>query len=259
MRNRFSRASIVDPTSTFVVTMTTHGARLRDVHVALESIARGTVLPARVILWLDEERELTASLRRLQGRGLEIITVPKGLGVHTKYFPYVESLDAHTAALVTSDDDIIYPPDWLSGLVDASTRYPESIVCYRAHRITFDGDVMAPYAQWVPAEGRQPTPLHFGTSVSGQVFPAHLLQILQGYGKEFLEKTPKNDDIWVHRVAVAHGIGVALVREQPQHFPFVPGTQASGLYMENAWGGLNDSQNAATYTADDIAALLAAR
>ena len=62
LRNRFSRASIVDPTSTFVVTMTTHGARLRDVHVALESIARGTVLPARVILWLDEERELTASL-----------------------------------------------------------------------------------------------------------------------------------------------------------------------------------------------------
>jgi len=48
--------------------MTTYGRRLKDVHVAIETIAKGTVLPSRFMLYLDVEEDVlhpTEALKRL--------------------------------------------------------------------------------------------------------------------------------------------------------------------------------------------------
>lgn len=260
VRNRFSRRSAVDAASSVVVSMTTYGQRVRRVHVALESIARGTTRPGRLILWLDDASVVpTSALRRLERRGLEIITVESGLRVHTKYFPYARSTGHHQVPMVTSDDDIIYPPHWLAGLLEAAGREPGAIVCYRAHRIAFDGDSLLPYREWRPTTSSEASPLNFGTSVSGQLFPARLLDLLRDRGEAFRNVSPMNDDIWVHWVAITNAIPVAQVSAETQHFTLVPGTQSSGLFITNMWGGENDEQFAATYAPSDLLALRAAR
>ena len=38
-----------------VVSMTSHGSRIRRIHYGIQSIARGTLRPTRMILWIDEE------------------------------------------------------------------------------------------------------------------------------------------------------------------------------------------------------------
>ncbi|MGX5680790.1 glycosyltransferase [Schumannella luteola] len=258
--NRLSRRSILQPGTPAVVTMTTHGIRLARVYLAIESIARGTRRPTRFILWLDDPKSrLPRPLRRLQRRGLEVKWVEKGLKVHTKYYPYVISKREHDLPLVTSDDDIVYPPTWLEDILAAAERNPLAINCYRAHHIEMDGDDIAPYLRWTPQRSSEPTFRAFGTSVSGQWFPPQLLDLLREEGLAFKTVAENNDDIWIHKVAVAAGIPTAQVTDTPQHFPFVPGTQVTGLYFFNAVSEGNDGQIRATYDAADRAALRDAR
>ena len=54
LRNRLGRSPVATGGPGVVVSMTTYGKRVRTVHLAIESIARGAVRPARLILWLDE-------------------------------------------------------------------------------------------------------------------------------------------------------------------------------------------------------------
>lgn len=260
LANRISRRKMIDPDSDVVVSATTHGKRIHRVHVAIESVARGTVRPGRYVLWLDDPTLMTKlprTLKRLRRRGLDIILVPAGYRVHTKYFPYVESIDHHEKRLVTSEDDIVFPPEWLQTLLDGSDRHPDCVVSYRAHEVTFVGGEIAPYDDWRPCRSTTPSFRHFGTNVSGQVYPAAFLNFVKGEGTRFQEVAPMNDDIWLHHLAVKSGTRTVQVLPEPQLFPWVPGTQASGLFWTNVLGGENDLQIRRAYDAAEIDRMLA--
>jgi hypothetical protein len=257
LANRLRRRRLVDPNGDVVVTMTTHGARLARADVALESIARGSVLPKRLILWLDDQElfaHLPPAIRRLQRRGLEV-RLSENFKVHTKYYPYAIRFAEDGLPLVTSDDDIVYPPDWLARLVAAHYEAPDDIIAFRAHRMIVTDGEFAPYATWKPAEGTESSFANFGTSVSGQVFPVSVLRLAVDAGVRFRAVSPDNDDIWLHALAVEAGHRVRLVDGASQMFPFVPGTQASGLYLTNYWEGANDRQIAASYSRAAVEAI----
>jgi hypothetical protein len=240
---------VVDPAMNVVVSMTTHGKRLRDVWLAIESIGRGTVKPARVILWLDSEpKRLPPRLRRLVSRGLEVRWTRPGLGVHTKYLPYLRTMPLRLP-LVLADDDILYPENWLEGLVEAHRSAPGDVVAYRAHVIgmTDDGSFAA-YQRWQPCENTEPSFANFATSVSGQLLPVPLQRALRDEDDAFLDLAPTADDIWLHRVGVQIGIRTRQVGDEPRHWWFLPGSQVSGLNAVNVWDGGNDRQMAVAHT-----------
>ena len=253
--NRVSFRKVTSGTSDVVVTMTTHGSRIKTVHLALESIARGTRRPSRLILWLDDETlasNLPRSLRRLKRRGLEVVLVENGYKVHTKYYFYVQSIQHHARSLLTSDDDIVYPRRWLQALEAAHAVTPDYVICYRAHSIQVAADGLALYDTWTPCSTSEPSFRTFGTSVSGQLFPAGFLDYVRSQGDSFKEITPDADDVWLHSLAVHSGVRVSQLGGSPILFPFVPGTQASGLYLTNFWDGGNDRQIAKAYSASDV-------
>lgn len=245
--NPFARRRIVDPTARVVVSMTTHGDRLRDVWVAIESIGRGTSLPARLILWLDQPREIPHRLRVLQRRGLEVRFVDAGNRVHTKYWPYLESAELETP-LVLADDDIIYPPNWLAGLLHAHRETPELVVAYRAHVVGMSGEEFVPYVQWRSCDDDSASFAHFATTVSGQLLPVELQRALRDGGTSFRTVAPTSDDLWIHRTAVTAGIRTRQALPGQRHWPFVPGSQAGGLNAVNVIGGANDRQMAAAHS-----------
>jgi len=254
--NRWSRTPIVDPQSPVVVSTTTYGARLRTVHLAIESVARGTLRPRRHVLYLDDPeavKRLTPQLRRLQRRGLEIVEVPHGYGVHTKHWFYTISQPHHEYALATCDDDILLPPTWLAELVATHDAHPDQVGAFRAHKIQLDGDRLAPYASWGPVTDTTPSYRNFGTTVSGQIYPAAFLDEVRDEGERFRDLAPDNDDIWLQHLGVRYGRRTVQVRPEPQHFAFIPGTQSAGLYFSNVEGGANDRQLAATHTPQTLA------
>lgn len=258
--NLTSRRRVVDPQGEAVVSMTTHGPRIRLVWVALESIARGERLPRRLVLFLDEAElaaPLPGPLRRLQRRGLEVLPAKPGLRVHAKYWPHVASTDSHQLPLTVADDDMIYPRRWLRVLVEAHLARPELVHGFRVHEMQCSDGAVWPYHLWMPASGTSPSFAHFGTGVSGQILPPALLDRLHERGEAFLERAPRADDVWINATAVGMGIRTAQVEEQARNFPFVPATQATGLYQLNVAGRANDEQLARSLEPADVARICA--
>lgn len=243
-----------------VVSLTTYGRRTRLVHLAIESIARGSAKPGRLILWLDEDEYLnnpTPGLRRLMKRGLELKRTPNW-GPHKKYFPYVMSVESHSNSLVTADDDTLYPSTWLQALVDGHRDAPNAIVACRAHRIEFEGDAIAPYAAWTHAAARTISARNFGVGVGGILYPPRFLDAVRNRGDGFTEVAPFADDVWLHATAVRDGRAIAFVNTvREADFLPVRGSRTRGLFSTNIDSGGNDRQIAAAYSASEIDTLLA--
>lgn len=243
-----------------VISLTTHGTRLNKVFYAIESLARGTV-QAPIVLWLDEpdfNRKWPRSLRRLVRRGLEVRCSDGMFGPHTKYWPMFREVVGTGKRVATADDDIIYPIWWLDRLLETQAHRPDSVVCYRAHRIEMrDGDIL-PYAKWTSVDNCSPSFLHFATGVSGVLYPIVAIDALVAAGDSFLTVTPKADDIWLHAVELRNGIKVRQVFGYSRNFAIVPSTQLNGLIILNILGGGNDEQMKKVYTDADKAVLQAA-
>jgi hypothetical protein len=246
------RARPVVGDAPLIVSLTSHGERIGAVHLAIESIAAGSVRPARLLLWLNARPDapappLPAALQRLVGRGLEI-RYCEDYGPHTKYFPALPHAQADGCALVTADDDVLYPPWWLERLHAAHRRQPEVVWCYRARRVTLDGSGLGRYADWDFDPGcAEPSVLNFATGVSGVIYPLPVVHSLLAAGEGFRQRCPKQDDIWLHYVEVRAGHPVAQVGREPMLFDRIPETEHSALHPQNMGGGHNDLAIKATY------------
>lgn len=257
--NRISRRPAVAPTGP-VVSLTTFGARSERVHLAMESIARGRTLPSRLILWIDDDDTAATPpppLRRLIARGAEV-KLCEDLGPHKKYFPFVRS-EPLDDALVTADDDIMYPSRWLAELVAVHRREPEVVVAHVTRTIELDGDRIAPYRTWRYSRPGVRSCRTFSVGLGGVLYPPGALQALRAVGDGFRVRAPRADDVWLHRTAVL-GTGRIVVRpDTVDLFSLVPiyGGGDGGLMRTNVVGGGNDAQIAQTYDARDIARLRA--
>ena len=236
-----------------VVSLTSFGKRARTVAFTLESIAQGDVLPSRLLLWLDEPASLatpSAMLARLQKRGVEVIQT-ENFGPHKKYFPYVASESSFDAPLVTADDDVLYPANWLSTLMQRYRAHSDSVHCYRARVAELRDGRLTPYASWHECATTEPSHRHFSIGMAGVLFPPPVLRELQSRGTEFRETCPRTDDIWLNLQAQRVGARVRQVRPQPEYFMLLPGTQKSGLLHANVDGG-NDAALGAVYQPADL-------
>lgn len=254
-------SSRVTGSAPVVVSLTSHGQRLRTVHHAIESIAMGSVKPTRLILVVDSAADRArvdqlSAIQRLRRRGLEILT-SSPVGPHAKYYPYVASEDSHPVPLVTADDDILYPPRWLESLLAAYQGQSDVIHCFRAHRFVISEGKPALYASWPPVSDCRPSYASFLTGVSGVIYPPSFLDELRERGEGFLQSAPKADDVWLNAVAVQAGYRVAQVGSMSEHFPVLIGTQATALWRHNTDAApdgptANDHQILASYTPEAL-------
>lgn len=250
--NQRSKAPVIEAGGP-VVSLTSYGKRIDTVYLTIESIACGSLLPSELILWLDEEpryQSLPSTLGRLRDRGLTV-RLCKNYGPHKKYYPYVDAHEKFAGPLVTADDDILYPNDWLKSLMDAFEHDPEVVNGFRARVMSFEGDRLAPYMQWSLCSSTKASWRHLLNGASGVIYPPGLLDAVKRAGSEFVHCCPKADDIWLHANAVRAGFKVRQIRPQAIHFPMIPGSQKTALYFDNADTG-NDVQIAKTYTSREL-------
>lgn len=245
-----------------VVSLTTFDRRLDTVFYTLETIGAGTLRPSRLVLWIADTlllQGLPPSLTRLVERGLEVRGTDD-VGPHTKYFPQVLSQPDPSLPLVTADDDVLYPRQWLQGLVAAATALPEVIHCYRAHVYGFEANGrLSAYVGWPACRSAEPSHRHFSTGVSGALFPVAMQHALRSAGDGFRSCCPRADDIWLNAVAWRERIPVCQVQRFGRSFFEIPGTRAHGLANDNVQHGGNDDQLRATFSVPELQALRKAR
>jgi len=245
--------SIVDLSNGVDVSLTSHSGRIDLVYLTIESIARGRVLPRKITLWLNDADVVAdppGHLARLVRRGLSI-RLAHNYGPHTKYYPEICGSEP-SAPLVTADDDILYPEDWLSDLIESHRANPRAIICHRAHRISFEEGRLAPYRRWGACNTTNASILNFATGVSGILYPAEFLQILKERGASFVQKCPRNDDVWLHATAVGANFPVMQVRDVPRLFPMSTNHHIAALSETNVANAENDAQISATYSSSEL-------
>jgi hypothetical protein len=237
-----------------VVSLTTHGSRLRTVFLAIESIAAGACRPSRLILWLNEASVLDclpSTLRRLKARGLEV-RLCLNYGPHTKYYPYIDEEASFNVPLVTADDDVLYPRFWLQRLQQAFQNEPNVINCYFAREVALSESGIAGFAEWKECHSTQPRFRQHALGFSGVIYPPRFLVSLKEKGTGFLDCCPRADDLWLHVQAVRSGFRTRQISRRVFRFVAIPGKKDTALWIQNGQGGGNNDQVLKTYTARDI-------
>jgi hypothetical protein len=241
-----------------VVSLTTIAGRLPKVAVAIESLLRQETLPDRLILWLEEKLagKIPAMLQKQVHRGLEIRLVAD-IGPHGKIIYALEEFPE--AVIVTADDDVLYPPDWLGGLLDAHARAPDAITCHRAHRIlTGENEKLLPYRQWdlLAAGHAEPSLWLFPTGVSGVLYPPGALPPEVLNRNVFQKICPKADDVWLKAMSLLNRTRCQKVGPVSKVWPAVRGMQDTTLLVHNVENGQNDVQLQAVFEHYDLYARL---
>ena len=187
-----------------IVSLTTHGKRIYDVHLTIESIMEQTMKANRIILWLDynfKHKTLPKTLQLLQKRGLEI-SFCKDIRSYTKIIPSL--IKFPNDAIVTIDDDVLYEIDLLENLITAYQENPSYIYCTRFHRILLDKNHnLLPYRKWQwLCPDMDANVLNFPTGVGGVLYPPHSLDEEVLNESIFMDICTYADDVWLKAMAL---------------------------------------------------------
>jgi hypothetical protein len=245
--------------SNVTVSLTSYGVRLETVHAAIYSILRGHCIPSQIILVVNEDltAEVLQTLKPFNKFGLRILR-SENLGPHTKYYPVVREGLHFDECLVTADDDIYYRRNWLARLYAAHKAHPNNVLCWWAKSITFSGREITSYHDWPDVSNADAKASYLALGVGGVLYPPTMLVEMLAAGKGFVTPCPKNDDIWLHSIAVNSGHLIRQVTAKFQWPKHIPGTQAVGLKHFNHLPSGNDQAVKMTYSKEAINVIYAA-
>lgn len=230
-----------------IVSLTSYGNKLQLLYLTIESLFHQTIKPNRIIVWLDETKysdinSLPMTLLSQKKRGLEI-RLCKDVRSYTKLVPAVENFP--DSVIITVDDDILYPVDFVERLVKAYNQDSSKVYFYRGHAVMFRSDGKpAPYIEWVKKGANGSSIYNLPTGVSGVLYPPHCFHEDILNSKLFLDLCPYADDVWFKAMTMLKGV-------ECQHIPtphfdklFIPLDidEENSLQNKNVINGGNDIQ-----------------
>jgi len=233
----------VDDPLPVVVTLTSIPSRLQTLHLTIRSLLAQQRKPEKIILWLnyDLRDHLPDALTRLVGDIFEI----RFEGLSCSHRKLIFALDAFPdRVLVTCDDDLMYPPDWLERLYSDHDAFPLDILAHECRRITRDAHgVLLPYRDWpTVSEPGISGPDVLAIGYGGVLYPPGCLAPEATDSPLFLRLAPKADDLWFKAMALRKGTVVRRTsRPGPKPLPII-GSQKVSLLKSNVRGDGNRSQ-----------------
>lgn len=221
-----------------VVSLTTYPARINEVYYCLHSLLRQTVQPYKTILWLAkeqfprEEQSVPKRILKLRKYGLEI-RFCSDFRSYKKILPTIEKY--RDKVIVTADDDALYPEDWLENLISESEKYPDCVVCYRAHEMRFDDNRIYPYSQWngLSKDVKGPSKSLVPIGVGGVLYPIYYFDGIDADYEVIKQFAPTTDDIWLKVIGIKKGISAVKVNKNSKEWFTVHGSQKSSLRSIN--------------------------
>jgi hypothetical protein len=234
-----------------IVSLTSFPARAEIVPLAIRSILKQKPAPDLVVLYLAEsqfpDRKLPAELAGMAAKNKNFqIRWTEDSRSYKKLIPALR--DFPDDIIVTADDDVIYPQEWLGRLLRARKKYPDAVVGHHVYRMNPN----KPYRKWRKLQNKcwrrwlfgRPSFKNFATGVGGVLYPPCALHpdvlradLFQAFG-------PTNDDIWFWAMAALNGTKVAIVPNAIKNLPLAAGSQEVGLWNEN---NVNDRNNKALF------------
>lgn len=182
-----------------IVSLTSYPARYEILHQTLQCLLRQSIIPNETILWIAHAdlASLPQNVHDLTAHGLKILPCDD-LKSYKKILPTLEAFP--NATIVTADDDVYYPPNWLESLVQGYHQSKARVVCLRAHEIVTNKD-----GEWLPYVEWRTSPT--GPLNSWRVFPTGVGGVLyrpDAFDPRILDReaaktlSPTADDVWLY-------------------------------------------------------------
>lgn len=209
-----------------IVSLTSFPERMYDIQFTIYSLLNQSIKPDEVILWLAEEQfpnkeaDIPQTVINLQNNGLTIKWC-KDLRSYKKLIPTLK--DYPDDIIITADDDIFYPSNWLDLLYQSYLQDPKAVHCHRGHKIRFTatGEV-APYKRWKHRISHNtPSFQNFFTGAGGVLYPPHCLHHDVANVELFKELAPNADDIWFWAMAVLAETPIHVVKNNLKELIYV--------------------------------------
>ena len=188
-----------------ILSLTSHGERLKKIHLTLFSLLNQRIRPKTI--WLNlEDYEDAYNIKYLN------FFIKNGLHINISkhYRAYNKSIDTILKnpdnIIVTVDDDIFYDEYMLYSLINSYESDKNSIHSHRTRKIVFDKNLNpTSYISWKIINGHNKSFLNLQTGVGGVLYPPNCL-FSEFNNKELYTKlSPYNDDLWLWSMAILHG------------------------------------------------------
>lgn len=220
-----------------IVSLTSYPPRFKYIGLTLKSLTQQSYKPDKIIVYLGNdarETDLTEEMKSFISRGVEYrFDSTRNLRSHKKYFYAVQEFPDDV--VVTADDDIVYPHNWLESLINSYKRYPNAVSARRVHKIRLDknGNLL-PYNHWIDQYRKLKTPSHalIATGNSGVLYPPHIFDERLFNEQNIKQYCFEADDIWLKCMEILCDIPVV----------WVPNNEVS----------LKDVDNSITLSADNV-------
>jgi len=197
----------------YIISLTSYGKRIDDtVPYTILSLFKQKIKPDKIILWIGhkDKENISKILKKLVKKGLEI-RFCEDIKSYTKIIYALESFPDD--CIITADDDVLYPKNWLERLLTEHRKNPEKIICNRAHGIkTDENHNPLPYNEWdyciKPETYFENGNSHFSvfpTGVGGILYPPKCFYKDITNRELFMKLAPQADDIWLWAMAVING------------------------------------------------------
>lgn len=198
-----------DKNSNIIIALTSYSERLNDIKYTLYSLFSQRLKPQKIILYLGYGTNIPESLAIFEKNGLNI-EFCEDIGSYTKLIP---ALKKHpNNVIVTADDDIYYPSDWLEKLYKSYQKASSEIHCHRAHLIKFENNNPLPYEKWEKhITNVKPSYKNFLTGVGGVLYPPNCFSDEIFNQDKFLTLAPNADDIWFWAMAILNNRKICVV------------------------------------------------
>lgn len=197
-----------------IVSMTSFPGRIHLVHSAIYSIMNQSCKPNKIILWLSKRQfprgndELPKELIELEKYGLSINWLEEDIRSYKKLIPTLQTYP--NDIIVTADDDLYYPHDWLKNLVVSYLQNPDMIHCYLINRLEKkNGNIII--------DKRNKSEIgkaSFNNKIlggSGTLYPPHSLHKDVLKEDAFMSLAPTNDDLWFWAMAIKNGTNICWI------------------------------------------------
>lgn len=243
--------------SQIIVSLTTHGKRIYDVHAAIESIMQGSVKPNKIVLWISEDYRntiLPLTLQKQKSRGLEI-KYCKDIRSYTKLIYALKMYP--DASIVTIDDDIIYPHDLLEHLVNAHTESPDCICANWIREYPRNlGENYMSILKWKQLfDATEISERYFFEGFAGVLYPPYSLDLEVFNEMVFMDICKYADDVWFNAMALKAGIKVKYAWKHYSIASFCENEDVQCVALQNVNNNgevLNDIQIKAVFNKYDL-------
>lgn len=181
-----------------IVSLTSYGSRVNDLlPYTLFSILEQSVMPKKIIVWLDSENwnmnNLPHRLMKMIKHGVDV-RFCKDIRSYTKLVYALREFPNYP--IVTVDDDQYYGKYMIEGLYNNYMENPKSISCVSAHVPKIVNNTLLPYNEWRKNVREPFSGYIFPLGVTGILYPPFSLSLDVFDEHVFLDICPTADDVW---------------------------------------------------------------